>query len=253
MSPIPDDARLKKARIAFRREGFTALPGFFSPARIAGIREQLDRLICDAVPSMPAAHVVYENPDDRSTLKQLQDLHHHSPYFDELLNTGELALLARTVLGEEATGKNVEYFNKPPRTGKATPPHQDAFYFNISPPEAVTMWLALEEADSSNGCVSYVAGSHNRGMRAHSRTGLSGFSQSIVDYGLPEDLACLRTVPAQPGDLLIHHAMTIHSAGPNRTPDRSRKALGFIYFARSAQPDTVARDAYLHALRTPLV
>ncbi|MEC8389905.1 MAG: phytanoyl-CoA dioxygenase family protein [Planctomycetota bacterium] len=36
-------------------------------------------------------------------------------------------------------------------------------------------------------------------------------------------------LPAQPGDLLVHDAMTIHRADANRSTNRTRRALGFIY------------------------
>ena len=42
---------------------------------------------------------------------------------------------------------NLQYFNKSPGANKPTPPHQDGYYFMITPCEAVTMWLALDEVD----------------------------------------------------------------------------------------------------------
>lgn len=234
---------------SFDRDGYVFIPGFFSPERIAEINSRLTQFIRDAVPGMPPAHVMYEDSGDPSTLKQMQDLEKHDRYFNELMINSELTEIAATLLGEAVIGKNVEYFNKPARIGKATPPHQDAFYFNIAPAQALTMWLALEEADQQNGCVSYVSGSHKRGMRPHGRTTTLGFSQSIIDYGTEEDQVNLNSFPAQPGDLLVHHSMTIHSAASNTTETRSRKALGLIYFGESAKPDAEAKAAYQKALQ----
>lgn len=58
----------------------------------------------------------------------------------------------------------------------------------------------------------------------------------------------MRSFPAKPGDLLIHHSMTIHTAPANTTTSRTRKALGLIYFGESAQPDLVAKEAYTKSL-----
>ena len=234
---------------SFERDGYVFIPRFFSAERIADINRKLEQFIRDTVPGMPAAHVMYEQSGDPSTLKQMQDLEKHDNFFNELMVNSELTQIATTLLGEAVIGKNVEYFNKPAKIGKATPPHQDAFYFNIAPPQALTMWLALEEADQQNGCVSYISGSHKRGIRPHGRTTTLGFSQSIIDYGTEDDLANLVAFPAQPGDLLIHHCMTIHSAAPNTTDSRSRKALGLIYFGESAKPDAEAKAAYQKALQ----
>jgi phytanoyl-CoA hydroxylase len=205
------------------------------------INSNLQTFIKDVVPVMPASHVVYEDKERPETLKQLQDLQVHSSFFNDLMVDSKLKKIAEFLLGERVIGKNVEYFNKPPLIGKATPPHQDAFYFTIKPPQAVTMWIALEDVGEENGCVSYVAGSHKKGMRPHGRTQTLGFSQSITDYGNEEDLAALKAFPARRGDLLIHHCMTIHSAGPNATSTRTRRALGLIYFAESAELDIEAK------------
>lgn len=243
-----DTNKIKELKTAFERDGYVFIPGFFNTEQIVEINRQLEAFIRDVVPGMPVKHVVYEDKENPETLKQLQDLQVHSPFFNQLMIDSELEKIAEALLGERVIGKNVEYFNKPPRIGKATPPHQDAFYFNIQPPQAVTMWMALEDADPENGCVSYIAGSHTRGMRPHGRTQTLGFSQSITDYGTEEDMQALHSFPAKPGDLLIHHSMTIHTAPANTTASRTRKALGLIYFGESAQPDLVAKEAYTRAL-----
>jgi phytanoyl-CoA hydroxylase len=113
----------------------------------------------------------------------------------------------------------------------------------INPPQAVTMWMALEPVDEQNGCVRYIKGSHAQGMRPHGRTQVTGFSQGISDYG-PQDFSSETPMLANAGDLLIHHSMTIHRSDPNTSDSRSRKALGFIYFGESAQEDVKAKQAY---------
>ena len=114
------------------------------------------------------------------------------------------------------------------------------------------MWLALDEVDEENGCVRYVLGSKERGMRPHGRTQTLGFSQGITDYGLPEDQANEVALPAQPGDLLVHHAMTIHRADGNHSKTRHRRALGFIYYSEQAQEDESAHAAYQKKLSEEL-
>ena len=51
---------------------------------------------------------------------------------------------------------------------------------------------------------------------------------------------------AAAGDLVAHNAQLGHWAGPNRCtrPDRQRRAVGFIYYARRAQHDAKAAAAY---------
>jgi phytanoyl-CoA hydroxylase len=233
---------------SFRRDGYVVVRNFVNGDEVQELDHALQRVIRDKLVAMPRAQVVYENSDDPSTLKQLQDLQLYEPFFCDLLLKGRFAEIARTLLADEPLGKTVEYFNKPPRIGKPTPPHQDAYYFMLKPPEALTMWLALEDADEENGCVRYVRGSHLRGMRAHGRTQTFGFSQGIIDYGADSDRANEIAVPARAGDLLIHHAMTIHRADGNASAVRSRRAMGLIYFAASAREDKEAKEAYQRKL-----
>jgi phytanoyl-CoA hydroxylase len=119
----------------------------------------------------------------------------------------------------------------------------------LDPSVAVTMWMALEPADEENGCVKYVKGSHLKGMRPHGRTKTLGFSQGITDFGTEDDLQNEIAFPAQPGDLLVHHSLTIHRAGGNTTTNRNRKALGLIYFGESAREDIEAKKAYQEKLQ----
>ena len=122
----------------------------------------------------------------------------------------------------------------------------------LDPCEALTMWFAIDDVDEKNGCVRYVKGSHQMGMREHSRTQTLGFSQRIANYPTDGDLESEVAVAAQPGDLLVHHAMTIHRADGNQSLNRSRRALGFIYYSARAQENIAAHAAYQRKLTEEL-
>ena len=237
---------------SFDRDGFVTIRRFLEGDELESLRFHLDRLICEVVPTMPREHVFYEDKSRRETLKQLQMLHTHDNYFHQLFLGGRIEKLAETLLGDKVVGKNFQYFSKPPGVGQPTPPHQDGYYFKLTPCEALTMWLALDDVDAENGCVRYVRGSHCRGMRPHDQSNVLGFSQAMTDYGQPEDLANEVDVPAHPGDLLVHHALTIHSAGGNRSRRRPRRSLGFIFFAKRSRADEAALQDYQRSLKDEL-
>ena len=88
----------------------------------------------------------------------------------------------------------------------------------------------------------YVAGSHRRPIREHAESQTYGFSLGIDDYG-PADVENEVAVPAKPGDLLLHHSLTIHRADANNSP-RQRRSLGLIYFAARAKPDEEAHKRH---------
>ncbi|GAB3904009.1 phytanoyl-CoA dioxygenase family protein [Mucilaginibacter boryungensis] len=240
-------------KAAFEKDGFVFIPGFLSIEETETIRQNFNRVITDVLPNMPATKVFYEDKNDASTLKQVMDIHAHDNFFNTVLFDSKFKELAELLLGDKVIGKNLEYFNKPLLIGKPTPPHQDGYYFMLDPSIAVTMWMALEPADEENGCVKYVKGSHLKGMRPHGRTKTLGFSQGITDFGTDEDMQNEIAFPAKPGDLLVHHSLTIHRANGNTSANRTRKALGLIYFGESAREDVTAKKAYQDKLQQEMV
>lgn len=239
---------IQSLKESFREDGYVFIPGFLSKEEIAFLNRKLETFIRDVVPTLPPDHAFYEDKNNPATLKQLFNLNVYDPSFNELLVGSKFEKLAQILLEDKVIAKNLEFFNKPSKIGKPTPPHQDNYYFMLKPAEAVTMWLALEEVDSENGCVRYVKGSHLKGLRPHGRTQTLGFSQGITDFGREKDLVNEVAFPARPGDLLVHHSMTIHRADGNNSASRSRRALGLIYFAESAKEDVEAKEAYQKVL-----
>jgi phytanoyl-CoA hydroxylase len=233
----------------FDKDGFIKIPDFLSPDELAEIRGNLDRLIRDIVPTMPAAHAFFEDRNDPGSLKQLFHLADYDPFFKGMVSGSRFEELAEVLLGEKMAKGEAEYFNKPAGIGKPTPPHQDAYYFMLTPPKAVTFWIALEDVDYENGCLHYIPGSHLKGMRPHGKTDALGFSQCITDFGTNEDLETEKPMPVKAGDVLVHHAMTIHRAPGNQSLSRSRRVLGLVYFGESAKEDVQAKQAYLEKLR----
>jgi hypothetical protein len=245
---LQSESLIKELQITFEENGFVYFPGFLKKSEITSVKEKLNYFITNKLADMPSEMVYYEDKSNTSSLKQLQRLFEFDDYFYHLMFGSRFEKLATILLNEKAIGKNIQYFNKPPIIGKATPAHQDGYYFMLTPNEAVTMWMSLEDVDEENGCVRYVKGSHKWGMRPHGKTGVLGFSQGISDFGLKADLENEVFFPTKAGDLLVHHSLTIHRADANQSKTRTRKAMGFIYYAASAQEDSVAHEAYSRQL-----
>lgn len=246
-----DQTRFDHTRLAsdFERDGYLKVDPLFSADEIAAINDTLEHFLRNGVKRMPAEQVYYETPGDPKSIKQLQKLFEYDDAFRALMLDGPPRQLAELALGEPVRPVNMQFFNKPPGIGQATPPHQDGYFFHLTPPRAVTGWLALEPVDAENGCIHYVRGSHkSEGFRNHAPTGVLGFSQGITDFGGDDDRADAVAEPGGAGTFLLHHAKTIHWAGANTSPTRSRRALGFIYYAESAREDSAAKAAYQAAL-----
>lgn len=234
----------------FKEDGFVAVPQFCNSVELSSIESALTHFIDNKVSHLPQEEVFYEDKANPESLKQIQRLHEHDEFFAAFFD-GKPRQLAEELLNESVVGKNMQYFNKPPKVGQATPAHQDGQYFMLEPCHALTMWMALDLVDEENGCVRYLRGSHRDGLRPHGRTNTLGFSQGIVDFGKEEsreEVPC----PAQPGDLLAHHALTIHHADANLSLTRSRRALGFIFYGESAREDMDAHEEYQRSLAKEL-
>jgi len=237
-----------KSKEKFDKEGYLYFPEFLSSSEIERIQSKLDEIIEGRLQDIPSEHIKYEDPVNKHGIKMIQDLHIYDPFFEKILIDSKFSALAAELLGEPVVGKTVEFFNKPAKIGKGTPPHQDGYYFMLAPMAAVTFWVSLEEVNKDNGWVSYVKGSHLNGVRAHGKSGTIGFSQEIVDFGIPSDIDNEEFIATNPGDVLVHHALTIHRAAPNTSLNRSRKAIGLIYFGESAKEDIIAKKAYTASL-----
>ena len=51
---------------------------------------------------------------------------------------------------------------------------------------------------------------------------------------------------------MVHHSLTIHRADGNNSTDRTRKAMGFIYYAESAKEDKLGHEVYAKKLALEL-
>lgn len=245
-------AEYAEAKSAFDKDGYTVQRGFLNETETAEVTGQLNRYIKEIVPTVPSENAFYEDKEDLSTLKQLPHMQTFDPYFDRMLTDSRFRELAEALLDGEVVPKNVQFLCKPPKIGQPTPPHQDGYYFMIEPVEGLTMWLGLDHADEENGCLRYINGSHKRGLRPHGRTQTLGFSQGMTDFGTEDDLANEAIYTASPGDLLTHHALTVHRADGNQSADRPRRALGLVYLSARAKERTDELTTYRKTLAQDL-
>lgn len=232
-------------KASFGTDGFIVVRSFLPPEALSCLQENLARYIGEVVPRLPDGDAFYDDKSRPETLKQLNRVHQDA-FFAEYLKNPHWLSLAETLLGEPAWAHGAEWFNKPPNTNHITPPHQDNYYFCLSPPQVLTMWLALDTVDEENGCLRYVRGSHLLGLRPHNRTKTLGFSQGIADYS-DADRAREVAIPAQPGDLLIHHGNTIHRADANRSTTRHRRSFAMVFQTDSCRRDAAAFDRYFRS------
>ena len=119
---------------------------------------------------------------------------------------------------------------KEPGTENATPWHQDLPYWPVMGDHVCSLWFAMDPVDEASGAVRYVAGSHrwSTWYRAQSFGGSDKYSDTSMheppDPDTDPDCRVV-TFDLQPGDVVVHHVMTMHGARGNTTTNRRRRGL----------------------------
>ena len=125
-------------------------------------------------------------------------------------------------------------FVKAPHTRQKTAFHQDLAYFQIEGEQCVIVWIPLDAADDGTGVMQYIRGSHRWGETFAPNAFVSRTSFPSSPHpkcpDIEGNLAAYDIVSFQvkPGDVIIHHVMTVHGAGGNRS-DLWRRAMSFRY------------------------
>lgn len=126
-------------------------------------------------------------------------------------------------------------FVKSPNTAQRTTFHQDYAYFQIEGEKCCIVWIPLDPADSENGTMEYVRGSHHW-QEIYAPNVFIGQSphpyspyERLPDIEGSRDKYDIISFDVEPGDVIIHHVMTIHGSGGNASCDRMRRALSFRY------------------------
>jgi len=231
----------------FDQHGFVIVRQLLGNQDFAELTENLDRYIRDVVPTLPDADAFYQDRSRPETLKQMQRMG-GDPYFQKYVKHPKWKALAEALIGEPATVDQPEWFNKPPGTHHVTPPHQDNYYFCLQPANVLTIWMALDLVDAENGCLRYVDGSHTRGYRKHAKSQILGFSQGINDF-TTDDFNREVAAVLQPGDVVVHHGMTIHRADADLSQTRHRRSFAMVFTGVSCQRDEAAFARYSETAR----
>tara|TARA_Y100000741_G_scaffold364992_1_gene358300 strand:+ start:3092 stop:3847 length:756 start_codon:yes stop_codon:yes gene_type:complete len=154
----------------------------------------------------------------------------------------KLIKIIESLFSEKIVEMGSELFAKPSRKGLASPFHQDNFYFCLNNGKAVTVWIALEEANKKNGGVEYFIGSHRGKLLRHIPSYAPGSSQKVKN--LKNLIKYKRKIPKlNKGDCMIHHSMIVHGSGINKS-SKSRKGLTVRFKARSSKVDKLKQNVY---------
>ena len=151
--PVRNDhpAVLTSAQIdTFNEQGYLKPFRIYSDEEIDAIRDEFDGMI---------EQVMARGDHNYSIISA----HLKSGMVHDIMNDPRIVAYISDLLGDDVVGWGAHFFCKLPGDGKIVNWHQDASFWPLSPSKTVTAWLAIDDADTENACMRFVAGSHHYG------------------------------------------------------------------------------------------
>ena len=167
----------------------------------------------------------------------LLDRHFDEPFIMALATKPDVLDCVEALIGPNILLLATHFFCKYGADTKYVAWHQDVTYWGLEPPNALTVWYAVDDSDTANGCMRVIPGSHLKGIREHGKADASGNLLSInqevcVSESEAESAVALELCA---GEASIHDGMTIHCSLPNRST-RRRCGLTLRYVPTSVKP-----------------
>ncbi len=200
---------------AFNRDGYLAPIQIFGDEEMADLRRYFDGLL---------ARTLSQGGDSYSI--STAHLRHGRVY--DLLTDSRIVSYAKDLLGEDVIGWGSHFFCKMPGDGRRVSWHQDASYWPLTPSKAVTVWLAIDDADIENACVRFIPGSHWFGHLTYTLTENDESNVLTQTVAGVEHLSAPVDNELRAGEVSIHSDLLVHGSEANAS-DRRRCGLTLRY------------------------
>jgi len=228
---------------AFHRDGYAVVPQVFGAAELADLAEHVFHIRQPALAERRRYGVDgYEllgkqsldqlDANELLKIERLLRLHLFDPPTRLLMLDARILALIRCLWPGEPLAVSALYYPKPPGA-RGFALHADTGYLPTEPPEMAGAFIAVDDADSENGALSLVPGSHR----------MSDFERRAIptdQFIFPEEFlqppdTDLVLLPMKAGDVLLFHGASLHCSMPNRSATRWRRAFIFHYISAAVR------------------
>ena len=203
---------------AYRDSGFVAIPGFLNSDELEIWRRVTDRAVADRLASAEAL----------TNQKKDEDPSYYSRVFVQCLRLADSCDQMRALIYDVRIGRmaaelvgidGIRVWHDQALIkeayGNPTGWHLDNRYWSFSSRDAISIWIALDDATLENGCMWYVPGSHKTATFKN-----AGIGQNIGElfdvYPEWKEIDPL-AAPVPAGTAVFHSGLTAHGAGANMT------------------------------------
>jgi len=220
----------------YRRQGFVVIEDFLNLAEVAEWRDAVGEAVRERNGIKLPGSTIKTGEDDGINA----DSAYFGRVFDQLVNLWQTNARVRRLILSEKVGEAAcrlsgsrgiriwhdQALIKRPWANPTTL-HLDAPFWSFSSPDALTIWVALDDATLENGCLCFLPGTHRH--TDYRSIGITPNMDAVFET-YPE-LASTAPVmaPMRAGSASFHTGLCIHGAGAN-LPTRPRRAMtaGFM-------------------------
>ncbi len=228
---------------SFTRDGFIKGSQIIDSAQADLLCDEVLRVIADYQNQVEAekkpVRVANLSGNDDAPVWQVVNIWEGSAAFDALIHNPILAEEVGQLMEQEMKAQEIRLFHdqiqyKPAQKGGVNMWHQDSPYWPILTPKTVqlTAWIALDDADAENGCMSMVPGSHCWGDQMETLRELGVDFEAMPKNWNGHDIE-IEVTPVERGAVHFHHALTWHGSTANKS-GRPRRAVALHFMTEGA-------------------
>jgi phytanoyl-CoA hydroxylase len=227
---------------AFDEDGYLIFDGLLPSDRVAYYMSVFKDLVRQGKDlTEEAKHWTLEYDDQGAPIAglvhKIQGVCQVDPRALELASEPVILDRVMALVGDDIDVFGTKFFPKLPDGGTSTHWHQDNFYFGTDTDRIISCATYLEPADSDNGCLRVVPGSHRSGIVKHEKNPKGHGSWTQVDDGEAVDVVC------SAGTVVLFSANLLHGTEDNHS-DRSSYRTAWHYMPGALNPERFPRGEY---------
>jgi ectoine hydroxylase-related dioxygenase (phytanoyl-CoA dioxygenase family) len=241
----------------FWRDGAILLPGLFDGDWVQLLQDATEMAMAN-----PGPLAVGRTPEARHAFYiELGLWSLHEPFHRFIFDSPAPEIARRMLRTAKLNLFFDQLFVKAPGAQNPTPFHQDQPYWPVAGRQVLSIWFAMDEVSLATGGIEYVRGSHDWNRFFHPETfrndperaaiyaQLDG--EKIPDINAEREKYTFLHWDMQPGDILVHHGMSVHGAPTNSSRTTPRRGYSVRWVGDDARWDP--RPGILETIPGPSV
>lgn len=230
------NAKITKEQVdSYQNNGFVVIDDFLTPDELDHWRTVVEDAVAERKGQKMPGKATKINEDDGINA----DAEYHSKVFDQMINLWQTNKNVKEIMLDERIGRmaadlaqvdgiriwhDQALFKRP--WANPTSWHLDTPFWSFKDRNALSIWVALDDATFENGCLFFIPGSHKK--TTFDNPGIGKNMDAI--FATYPDLIKSKSVaaPMKAGSCSFHNGLTIHGALPNMTPGQ-RRAMTCAY------------------------